>query len=190
MPPPPPPPPVRAAAPSPAEPALPVCAGAGGISLPQQRRRQRPGPAPRARAPTSLAHPPRGGRDGMGGRAEFSRDPQRVSAGIFKCAGHDPSSGGGGLRTTNPGMPRSSHFRSRPGGCLSWGTPGAVVPGPARAAPGKARSWPAPCTSWEWLCSPALPRGNPGREKAGPAYLCPSHRTHFSPPPSRLFGFN
>lgn len=109
--------------PNPAEPALPVRAGAGGISLPQRRQRHgpaRPGSAPRARAPTSLAHPPRGGRDGVGGRRSSreirSEPPREFSNARDTASGAD----GGGLRTTVPGMPRGSSFRSRPGGGLSF----------------------------------------------------------------------
>lgn len=80
----------------------------------------RPGSAPRARAPTSLAHPPRGGRDGVGGRRSSreirSEPPREFSNARDTASGAD----GGGLRTTVPGMPRGSSFRSRPGGGLSF----------------------------------------------------------------------
>ncbi|CAN8203567.1 unnamed protein product [Coccothraustes coccothraustes] len=112
----------------------------------------RHGSGPRARAPTSLAHPPRGGRDGMGGNGPSSREIRSEPPREFSNARDTaPGAGGGGLWTTDPGVPRGGRFRfrPRPGGCsLSWGTPGAVVPGPAGPAPRRARPWGR-------LCSPA-----------------------------------
>lgn len=129
----------------------------------------RPGSAPRARAPTSLAHPPGGGRDGVGGRRSSreirSEPPREFSNARDTASGAD----GGGLRTTVPGMPRGSRFRSRPGGvCVSRRTLGAVVPGLPGPAPGKARSWPLPRTSWGLLWSPAPSRRNPQQGESWP----------------------
>lgn len=104
-------------------------------SVPQ--RRQRPGPA-RPRAPTSLAHPPRGGRDGMGGGGGVLARSAESLRGNFQMRGTRPwALTAAASWTTDPGMPRGNRFRSRPGGCcLSRGTPGIVVPGPS----GKGRS--------------------------------------------------
>lgn len=138
----------------------------------------RPGPAP--------AHPPRsltrraGGGTGWGAGRVLARSAGSLR-GNFQMRGTRPErwrrrpSDYGSRHAAQqplPLPPRRLSLVVHAGSCSSW-----VGKSGARQSPFLARA----LHLVGRLCSPALPRASPGREKAGPAFLCPSHRTHFSP---------